>query len=301
MSTSTPIQNYRSVLRRYSLLGRLRSSLPERSLATASSQPGALPKNEYHSNSGSLFLGQSTRLSSPDKMQSEHDSANTMKPKTRFHGLWSVFLLGFWACGGSVAKSSDTSFKYKEALVKNDPKTAYDLLSNNTKQNISYAVFLRTWNNNKEERAFQASRIDPERNKETLYVSGDHLLLALSNVPKRWAIEGISVQGQGGTSIKATLFSFHYQLNQATIKPLLNLLTPAKSAPLAKELQDFKQGLATSLKDNVAIHRIDESNANYRFSTQRRRYKIALTKLPNDTWAIADINFLPSVTPLSVP
>ena len=109
LMASAPIQNHRSVLRCFSLLARLRSSLPERSLVRTSSQPGAFPKNENHSNSGPLFLGQSTRAA-----------------KCVLHFLFFVAILGLIGCFHKSVDSKSCRTKVENCLRRCDKRDSLD-------------------------------------------------------------------------------------------------------------------------------------------------------------------------------
>lgn len=232
------------------------------------------------------------------------DSSKPKGSKSRFFvSKWPMLsLLALWttfACAGRIPDSSDTASTYKEALTQNKPKTIYNLLSKKTQSTLSYERFEVLWRKNHKERAQQAARVEPAQSSETLYVSNSRLVLTLNNNPNRWGIAGHAFHAQGAKTVKATAYLLHRKLNQANFEPIFNLLTQTKREPIAKEFLDFKNGLEESLKNDDSVYPLDDTKAHYRFATERRRYKLTFIKATNGTWAIDDINFLPSVSPPS--
>src|SRR5580698_2690842 len=111
---------------------------------------------------------------------------------------WLAAVLATSACGGPAAPTTpaaDGVRAYVQALRKNDPRDAYELLSADARKRTSFDEFALTWKSSDKERAWQAKVLedslkgDPDVGERALISFPDGKLVQLEREGVTWRLD----------------------------------------------------------------------------------------------------------------
>ena len=226
----------------------------------------------------------------------EHDR---QKPNVgwSYFALCLVFVLA-GGCQRGVPAATDTLEAYRQALVENDSKAAYDLLAPSTQKELSYSEFKVSWDSSALERKTQANHlrdIFQDGSEKAHVTSHQRYLATLTREKNKWRVDSPYPTPLGAKTPKDAIARFAIRLEQSDAALILALFSETKRLPLEREYASFLSGLSESLKWDKSEYPVNDSRVDYRFATTFRRYKIILVKQELLGWLIDDIVILPTL------
>lgn len=211
-----------------------------------------------------------------------------------------VALLLFGACGGaglggqSPAESGVRS--YIKALRSDNPRAAYQMLTADTRKEISYAEFEVIWRDHKGERLEQARALEEGLKEgsdlgETARVRfTDGKAVNMTRESGEWKLEsGLIARGHATRPIDAVRMLAE-AVSSRDFDALMRVLTSRRRNGISREVDEFTSSLLDSLDREVS--RIGPDRAELIWETEGARYKIVLRKEASE-WRVDDLHIRP--------
>ena len=202
------------------------------------------------------------------------------------------------ACGGVQAPSSsqpasDGVRAYLEALKRNDARSAYELLSEQARSEVSFEEFEKTWKAAEAERTYQVRSLsDGLKGSEDLGERanvryGDGKSVGLHREGGAWRLEtGLLSQTHAGGPRDAVRI-FAEALTARSYDGVMGVLTSRRRAGIGKQVDDFVSSLLKHVEDEIA--HIGKDRAELQWDDGDTRYKIVLRR-EGEEWRIDDVH-----------
>ena len=208
-------------------------------------------------------------------------------------------VLALAACGGSVGPTSpaaDGVRGYLQALRANDARAAYDLMSADTRHQISFDEFDRQWKQTTGERAWQAQVLEeslkgnPDVGERAVVSFHDGKLVELEREGRTWRLQSELVGRSRAKDPHDAIRLFAEAVAGRDVNGALDALTERRRDGIVKQVQGFIAGLAKHQLDALDPQTTDR--AELRWDENGIRYRIVLRK-EHDEWRIDDIYIRP--------
>lgn len=205
------------------------------------------------------------------------------------------------ACGTQHSSSSpavDSLRQYISALRSNSARDAYDLLSEKTRQAISYHQFARQWHASPDERAWQLQALEasikgnPTAGERASVSFSDAKVVYLRRESSAWRLETELAGRSRAKQPRDAIRQFARAIAARDAGAALDMLTQRRRAGLAKQVEGFIAGLGKRIDDR--LDRFGSDHAELRWDDDEFRYRIMLRK-EGDEWRIDDIYIRPSL------
>lgn len=201
------------------------------------------------------------------------------------------------ACGGagrSTPPASPTVRAYVAALRADDPRAAYDLMSDDAQDAISFDDFAVQWKEHAAERAAQAAALeDGLRDQPDVGARANVTLATGAEVPLArdrgsWRVDAALVTPSHASRAVDAFRQFAAAVQARDLEALLGVLTERRRAGLAKQLDGFFAGIDGHLGKKAQWYQYPD-RAELRWSTSGLNYKIVARK-EGEVWRIDDID-----------
>jgi hypothetical protein len=204
------------------------------------------------------------------------------------------------ACGASVNSSSaaaDGVRAYLAALQSNNPADAYKLLSDATKQKLSFEEFSLQWRQTTAERDWQAHALDasvkgnPDVGERALFSYSDGKRVELDREGNTWRLESELVSRSRAKEPRDAIRLFADAIAARDVASIMNVLTQRRRDALQKQVEGFVAGIGKRINDRV--DQIAPDRAEMRWDENGLRYRIVLRK-EDDEWRVDEIYVRPA-------
>jgi hypothetical protein len=202
------------------------------------------------------------------------------------------------ACGGVQAASSsqpaaDGVRAYLEALRRNDARSAYQLLSEQARSEVSFEEFEKNWRAAEAERSYQVRSLSEglkgteDLGERASVRYGDGKSVGLHREGGAWRLEtGLLSQTHAGGPRDAVRI-FAEALAARSYDGVMGVLTTRRRTGIAKQVDDFVTSLTKHVEDEIA--HIGKDRAELQWDDGDTRYKIILRR-EGEEWRIDDVN-----------
>jgi len=203
------------------------------------------------------------------------------------------------ACGAPVGPSSpaaDGVRAYVSALRSNDPRAAYDLMSDDARKKLSYDEFALEWKQSEPERRWQARVLEdslkgnPDVGERALISFSDGKLVSLEREGAAWRLDSELVTRSRAKRPRDALRMFADAIAARDVTATLNTLTARRRDGLMRQVEGFLSGLGKHVNGPVEE---GTDRAELRWDENGMRYRIVLRK-EDDEWRIDDIYIRPA-------
>lgn len=213
--------------------------------------------------------------------------------------LAAVLLSVAAACGGPRGPSTPAANgvrAYLDALKSDDPRDAYDLLSDTTRRRVSFDEFALQWKNSKKERAWQVKVLEeslkgnPDVGERALISFSDGKLVQLEREGKAWRLESELVSRSRAKKPRDAIRLFADAVAARDVSGVLGILTQRRRDGIAKQVEGFVAGIGKHV--NGPLEELTD-RAELRWDENGIRYRIVLRK-EDDEWRVDDIYIRPA-------
>ena len=204
------------------------------------------------------------------------------------------------ACGGPGGPSSPASDgvrAYVHALRADDPRAAYDLMSEDARKQTSFDEFSLAWKRSAPERAWQAKALEdslkgnPDVGERALVSFSDGKLVELQREGRAWRLESELLGRSRAKQPRDAIRLFADAVAAKDVTGALGILTQRRRDGLVRQVEGFITGLAKHQNDRLDPESADR--AELRWDANGIRYRIILRK-EEDEWRIDDIYIRPA-------
>lgn len=208
-------------------------------------------------------------------------------------------------CGGDPAKrpvppASEGATEFAAALRSDDPEPAYELLSDELKQKISFEEFASQWQKTGPERIARATTLEEEMqsdigfDEQARMVYPDGKTVYLSREGNFWRVDAAMVSRYHAGRPHDAISIFAQALADRDYEALLRILTERRRDGIGKQVDSFLKSLLEHLAspDN-ALELVGKDRAEMRWDDGTKRYKLILRR-EGEEWRIDDIQLQPT-------
>jgi hypothetical protein len=211
---------------------------------------------------------------------------------------WLIF--GTSACGASSsgrappAKHGVTAFM--NALERENPRAAYELLSRNVRASLSFHEFARDWTADRAERTWQAARLGealrgyPDVSERAAVSFSDGKSVVLEREGTTWRLESALISRVRAGRPHDAIRRFADGIRRNDLEMVLRTLTLRRREGLARQLSGFLAGIARNVDGK--LEEIGSDRAEMRWDENGVRFRIVLRR-EDDDWRIDDIHIHP--------
>lgn len=208
-------------------------------------------------------------------------------------------------CGGDPAKrpvppASEGVTEFAEVLRSDDPEPAYQLLSEELKQQITFEEFAAQWQKTGPERVARATTLEEELKSDAQFdeqarmVYPDGKTVYLSREDSVWLVDAAMVSRYHAGRPHDAISIFAQALADRDYEALLRILTERRREGIGKQVESFLDSLLKRMAspDN-ALELIGKDRAEMRWDDGTKRYKLILRR-EGEEWRIDDIQLQPT-------
>ena len=204
------------------------------------------------------------------------------------------------ACSGATGPSSPAANgvrSYLSALRAADPHDAYQLLSSEARQKLSFDEFALQWKQTEKERAWQAKSLEdslkgnPDVGERAMISFSDGKLVQLEREGKTWRLENQLVSRSHAKKPRDAIQLFADAIDRRDITGVLGVLTQRRRDGLTKQIEGFISGIGKRVNENLLQDSPDR--AELRWDENGLRFRIVLRK-EDDEWRVDDIFIRPA-------
>jgi hypothetical protein len=199
-------------------------------------------------------------------------------------------------CGASYNSKTPASEGVQDlisALTRDDPRRAYELLSDEVKRNVPYADFAQQWRLSAAERTWQTAALKdslrgaPNVGERAVVGYSDGKSVPLERDGKIWRVETALISRAQSPRPRDAIRAFAEAIERNDVSTALSLLTKRRRDGLARQIDGFLRGLGKRVDD--PIDEPDGDRAELRWDEGGIRFRIMLRR-ENDDWRIDDIS-----------
>jgi hypothetical protein len=208
-------------------------------------------------------------------------------------GVMAAALLA--ACPGPRTRSdrppSTAVQAWLDAVVRDDPRGAYDLLAAPVRKDMTYEVFARRWQESRPERERQVSALtaalkeDPRLGERGKLFLTDGKVVAMIHEPGGWRIEAPLLSSARAATPQDALRLLIAAIESHSYEGVLRLLTSTRREGLRDVTEAFVTGLKANIGQGIEVR---GDRATIQWSDGKRRWKVTLKK-ENGEWRIDDL------------
>lgn len=179
------------------------------------------------------------------------------------------------------------------ALAGDDPRAAYDLLSEDARRRVSFEEFALQWKASAPERAWQVAKLreaiaaDPDVGERAAVTFADGKTVALARESRRWRLEAPLVSRTRAARPREAIRMFAEAVRARDLRSVLNTLTLRRREGLMRQIDGFLAGLDRRVEGT--IEEIGNDRAELRWDENGMRYRIILRR-EDDEWRVDDIH-----------
>lgn len=193
------------------------------------------------------------------------------------------------ACVRPVPTPYQTLQRYAQALDRDDPRAAYDLLDSPTRNRMTYAAFAVEWKRSALERGQQRQALagalkDPPR-QQAAVVLGDGARIGLMEEASGFRLVDTELRAVRARTPQEALHLLLAAAERRDYPAVLRLLTETQREQLEAELRERIAGLRGALKKNAPVE-ISGDRARYQYDP---RFFVELQRDPHG-WRVLDFN-----------
>lgn len=203
-------------------------------------------------------------------------------------------------CGGAQAGKTPAATGVHAliaALSSDQPRRAYDLLSDEVKRTISYQEFAAQWRQTAAERAWQTEALRaslrgaPDVGERAIVGFADGKTVPLERDGKTWRVEVPLITRAQTPRPRDAVRLFAAALAERDVSAALALLSKRRKDGMARQIEGFLRGLAQRL--DQPIDEYDTDRAELRWDEDGLRYRLLLRR-EEEEWRIDDLSIRPS-------
>ncbi len=182
------------------------------------------------------------------------------------------------------------------ALSSDDPRRAYDLLSEDVRRTIGYREFAAQWKQTAAERSWQTAALRaslrgaPNVGERAVVQVAEGKSVPLERDGEVWRLEVPLVTGIQTTHPRDAIRLFATALAERDVRGALALLTKRRQDGLARQIEGLIHGLGKHL--DQPIDEFDDGRAELRWDEDGFRFRILLRR-ERDEWRIDDLSIRP--------
>jgi hypothetical protein len=208
-------------------------------------------------------------------------------------------LLTAAGCGSVLGKAppaQDGVAALVKALEGDDPRAAYNLLSRQTRKQVSFEEFAVQWKAHKLERAWQARELtgalvgDPDVGERAAVTYPDGKSVTLEREGKKWRLEAALVSRVRAAKPRDAIRMFADAIRHRDLEALLRTMTMRRREGLGKQVEGFLAGI--DRKVDGKLEEIGTDRAELRWDENGVRFRIVLRR-EDDEWRVDDIHIHP--------
>jgi hypothetical protein len=179
-----------------------------------------------------------------------------------------------------------------DAVAKDDPRAAYDLLAAPVKKDMPYEVFAQRWKDTRPERDRQAAALraalkeDPRLGERGKLLLNDGKVVPMIHEANGWRVETALLSSARAATPQDALRLLIGALEAHSYEGVLRLLTSTRRDGLKDVTEDFITGLKANLGQGIEVR---SDRAMIQWSDGKRRWKVTLKK-ENGEWRIDDLH-----------
>lgn len=196
------------------------------------------------------------------------------------------------ARGGGVNSPAPELRAYVDAVHRDDPRGAYDLLSASRKKELSFDEFERRWKDSKAERDRQATALEaglkdsPSLGEKATVTLSDQKTTTLLHEGGEWHLEAPLMSSARASSPQEALRLFAAAIEARSFEGAMRLLTSTRRDGLNDLLTLFETGVKGHAGGEIEI---TGDRATLRWNDGKKRWKITLRQ-ENGEWRVDDID-----------
>ena len=205
------------------------------------------------------------------------------------------------ACGGPsrVGSTGDAQSgvrAYILALRSDDPRQAYNMLSDQTRKEVSYEQFEVSWRAHKGERLDQANSLEeglrgaPNIDEQARVRFGEGNTVGLIRERGQWKLKSGLVSRTVANQPRDAVRILAAALSSRDFDALMRVLTNRRRNGIARQLDGLSTSLLENLNDEIAL--IGPDRAELTWDTETMRYKVVLRKEGTE-WRVDDLHIRP--------
>jgi hypothetical protein len=178
------------------------------------------------------------------------------------------------------------------ALGSDDPKAAYQLLSDESRREVSFAQFSLLWKQRQQERRAQADdlrqaiKLNPSLNEDASLRLENGRVVHVQRRSELWSMHTPLVATAGGETARDAIQLFARAVAEKDLPAILSTLTKRRRDGIARQVKAFMAGIETHSNDSLSDDGPDRRTL--RWDDGPTRFEIIL-RLEEDQWRIDDI------------
>ncbi len=204
-------------------------------------------------------------------------------------------------CGPTTARETraDTGVRaYAATLRSDDPRPAYQLLSKDAREVVSYEEFARDWKASKAERLAQAAEIEeglkgePHATERAEVTYADGKTVRLRYQDGTWRLDTSLVSRTVARSPLDAIEIFAQAIDARDFKGVMSILTSRRREGINEFVTRFAASLRKQ-KGEAGIQMMGKSRAEIKWDEDGVQYKVVLIK-EDDEWRVDDFDIVPA-------
>jgi hypothetical protein len=218
---------------------------------------------------------------------------------TRSAAALALVLLASGCAGRAAARATEPASAgveaYVAALRADDPRRAYELLSDSVRKDVSYDAFAAAWKESAVERKDQARALEEDLRggadlgERARIVFPDGRTLSLHRQGNAWRLESPLVSHSHAATPDVAVEVFAEALAARDYKGVMRILTTRRRDGIGRQVDDFVASLVHHLADaHTRVSLVGKDRAELEWDEGEMRYKIVL-RLEGDEWRVDDI------------
>jgi hypothetical protein len=206
-----------------------------------------------------------------------------------------VLALLVLACGaasrGGDRSPRDAVAAWNDAVKRNDPHTAYALLSGPLRRAISYEDFARRWQASARERSQQTTDLGAGLREEAGLGERARVTLAdgktadLVHEPSGWRLEAPLMAPVRASTPQDALRLLAAAIEARSYEGLLRILTQRRREALSLQVEAFERGLKSRLGEPIEV---SGDRVFFEWSEGRLRFRVTLVREQGE-WRVEDV------------
>lgn len=221
-----------------------------------------------------------------------------VSPMRYWRATATVLFIAWAGCGAASRprSPSDGVRAWITALRSDNPRVAYDLLSEAVQREVRFSDFAEHWRANGKERQWQAQTLeaalrgDPDVGQVARTTFSDGRILQLTREGGQWRLGVPLVAHARARSPREAIAVLAAAVQHQDLNSALGILTQPKRSTFAMQLRGLARGLANHHR--WEIDSVGQDRAELRWDDGGVRYRIVLMYVEGE-WLVDDIHIRP--------